>query len=239
MVKIAEYPPLVTGWLQRRYKRFLADVELEDGSVVTAFCPNPGSMMGLLEPGTPALLSESSDPGRRTAHTLELLRPVEGTWVAVNTLRTNAWAARVIERGLAGEALRGYAVKRREVAYGDSRLDFLLEAGRGEAYLEVKSVTLRVGAEARFPDAVTLRGRRHLRALMRAREEGKRAFMLYLVQREDCRCFAPAEDIDREYARAFREAVGAGVGVVVLALSVGAGGVYLLGGLPLCGGDRF
>jgi sugar fermentation stimulation protein A len=232
---IHRYRGLVAGTLQRRYKRFLADVTLTDGTTVTAFCPNSGSMMGLVKPGTPVMLSVSDNPARKTRYTLELLRPASH-WVAVNTLLTNSLAETIIRQGRLAGIFGPVAALKREVTVGRSRLDMLLEGPDGQkTYIEVKSVTLRIGAQARFPDAVTVRGTRHLGELVSLSEDGNRAAMLYLVQRGDCRCFSPAQEIDPVYSRAFREAQERGVAVHVVNLGVNTRGVYYKGILPLCG----
>lgn len=233
MKEIHRYPPLLTGRLLRRYKRFLADVALEDGGTVTAFCPNSGSMRGLVEPGAAAMVSESSNPHRKTRHTLEMLKS-GGTWVAVNTLLTNRLAYELLANGLL--PLRGFDEIIREVTVGDSRLDFVLVKGKRKTYLEVKSVTMRVGEQAQFPDAVTSRGKKHLEALMELRKQGHGAAMLYIVQRGDCRCFAPARDIDPAYAKALDEAVKKGVKIFACGLEVEPHGIYLKGAMPLCRG---
>lgn len=235
MLRILVYPPLVKGRLLRRYQRFLADVDIGAGKTVTAFCPNSGSMSGLVEPGTRAMLSESANPERKTRYTLEMLRP-RSAWVGVNTLLTNRLAEALLRGGHLHPALRGFDEIRREVKAGDSRLDFLLQKGKKKTYLEVKSVTLRVGDEARFPDAVTTRGRRHLETLMRLKKEGRGAAMLYIVQRGDCQCFAPARDIDPGYARTLKEAKKQGVRIFACGVRVTPEGIYLKGAVPLCRG---
>jgi sugar fermentation stimulation protein A len=231
MTEIYRYPALSPGRLLRRYKRFLADVELSAGETVAAFCPNSGSMKGCSEPGSRVMLSPAGSPGRKTGYTLEMVM-ADGVWVGVNTLLTNRLAHNMLSMGLI-EELAPYRVLRREASCGDSRLDFLLGKGERRCYLEVKNVTLREGAACRFPDAVTLRGLRHLHALMGAVGEGHGAFMLYVVQRKDCGCFAPAEDIDPGYSRALRLAVRRGVKALAYGLEVSPEGVSLSGRLPL------
>lgn len=229
------YPSLETGVLIKRYKRFLADVELHDGRKVTAFCPNSGSMMGLVEPGTPAMLSESDNPGRKTRYTLELLRP-DRHWVGVNTHLTNDFAETLLSTGKLHGQFGPFTDLRREVRTGASRLDMVLtHRGGKQTFIEVKSVTLRLGNEARFPDAPTLRGVKHLNELIALRKKGHRAAMLYLVQRGDCRCFGPAEQIDPAYASAFTEALRAGVEVHPVELGARTRGIYLKGPMPHCG----
>jgi len=204
--------PLVEGRLLRRYKRFLADVELEGGRLVTAHTPNTGSMMQCAVPGHRVLLSSSDNPKRKLPYTLELIR-VAGHWVDTHTHRTN----RVVEEALregAIEPFAGFDV-RPEFPFGDSRIDFYLEKeGRG-ALLEVKNVTLvEQRGLACFPDAVTTRGQKHLRELMKAKAQGYRAAVFFLVQRFEATGFCPADGIDPEYGRLLREAAACGVEVL-------------------------
>jgi sugar fermentation stimulation protein A len=207
-------PPLIRARLLRRYKRFLADVRLEDGSEVTVHCANPGSMLEVCEPGRPVLLSRSSNEKRKLPHTWELIRLVR-SWVGVNTARTNAFVAEAIRQNRIAE-LEGYPTLRREVVVGDSRIDFLLEgAGRPECLVEVKNVTLSDGnGTAVFPDSVTLRGQKHLLELMESASRGRRAVMFFWINRGDCGSFRPADDIDPAYGRLLREARDQGVEIL-------------------------
>jgi sugar fermentation stimulation protein A len=214
--------PLVEGTLLRRYKRFLADVQLRGGGVVTAACPNTGSMLGCCEPGSRVWLSESDSPTRKYRHTWELVevrppgraRPV---MVGINTALPNRLVAEAVAGG-AIAALAGYDSIRREVAFGEegSRVDLVLESpGRAACYVEVKNVTAAVErGVALFPDAVSERGTRHLRELMRLREKGLRPVQLYCVQRGDVAEVRPADAIDPLYGRTLREAIAAGVEVM-------------------------
>ena len=201
--------PLVAGRLVRRYKRFLADIELEDGSLVTAHTPNTGSMQQCAVPGQQVLLSKSDNPKRKLAWSWELVR-VNEHWVDINTHRAN----RVVEEALRDNVLRcfqNYSV-RPEFPFAESRIDFMLEGENEKVLLEVKNVTLccQPGV-ACFPDAVTTRGQKHLRDLMLAKEQGWRAVIFFLVQRGDAQTFSPADEIDAEYGRLLREAVSCGV----------------------------
>ena len=222
------------GRLLRRYKRFLADVETEDGRVLTVHCPNPGAMTGCDKPGSAVRCSTSDDPRRKLRHTLEMIR-VGRTWVGLHTGRANALAARALETEVL-PALAGYAEIRREVtAEPGSRLDFRLTGGRRRKplWLEVKSVTLAAGDVARFPDAVTTRGARHMRALAKLRAAGDRAAVLFVVQRADCRRVEPAAEIDPAYAAALRDAARAGVEVHALRARVTPRRLVLDGALPV------
>jgi sugar fermentation stimulation protein A len=208
--------PLIEGTLIARYKRFLMDLRLPDGSVVTAHCPNSGSMEGCLLEGAPVLASEARNPERRLKYTAEAIRLPSG-WVGINTHRTNL---------LVGEALRTRAIPelaaypevKAEVPYGrNSRIDFLLTgAGLPPCYVEVKNTTWPTpDGGTGFPDAVTERGLKHLGELRRVVREGCRAVMFYLVNREDGAFFRPAYEKDEVYARALGRAAAAGVEVIV------------------------
>lgn len=224
--------PLVRGSLVERYKRFLSTVELEDGARVTAHCPNPGSMMGLLNPGGEVWLSPSQNPNRKLPYTWELVRIDEG-FVGINTSLAN----RIVEEKLQAKTITefaDYASLRREVRYGkNSRIDFLLDTpGKPSCYVEVKSVTLQLGSSAAFPDAVTARGAKHLGELAEVVRSGHRAILLYLVQREDCGDFVLAEKIDPAYAEAMRTAREAGVETVCFTCRVGTAAIEMDRPLP-------
>lgn len=204
-------PPLIPGTLIRRYKRFLADIELQDGSRVTAHCPNSGSMLGCNLPGLPVMLSLSPNPNRKLAYTWELVQ-ADGFWVGLNTMLPNRLAEEAILDGTIVE-LQGYQNLRREVPYGSerSRIDILLEGDQGRCFVEVKNVTLVERGLALFPDAVTERGQKHLRELMEVVRNGGRGVILFTVQRGDGAAVAPADGIDPVYGRLLREAVKKGV----------------------------
>ncbi len=225
----------LVGSLIRRYKRFLADVETRDGEVVTVHCANPGSMTGCSTPGAAVRCSFSSNPKRKLRHTLEMIR-VGRSWVGIQPLRANQLAALALEAG-AIPTLSHYREVRPEVAVGQgSRLDFRLEGNPRDprpAFVEVKSVTLAEQAVARFPDAVTIRGRRHMEALARLHEDGARCVLLFIVQRVDCDRVEPADAIDPAYGRALRDAVSRGVEVVAMQARVRAHGIRLECRLPV------
>lgn len=219
----------------RRYRRFFADVETPGGETLVAHCPNPGSMLGLCDPGIEVRCSESDRPGRTLRFTLEMVRAGR-TWVGVHTGRANSIAALAIGAGEIG-ALAGYAELRREVAVGDgSRLDFRLSGNPRDprpAFVEVKSVTLAREKAACFPDSPTERGRRHLDVLSRLAGEGARACLLFVVQRADCDRVEPADDIDPAYGRALRSAAAAGVELLALRVRVSPRGLAPAGLLPV------
>ncbi len=225
--------PLVSGRLVRRYQRFLVDVRLDDGTLVTAHCPNSGRLTTCLGEGWPVRLSRSSNPRRRLPYTWELIHNGR-CWISVNTIRTNAVAAEGITRGTVPE-LGGYDVLRREVRVGASRLDLLLEGAPGRCFVEVKSVTL-VDGEGRyaFPDAVTARGLKHLHELTAIVRGGTRAAMLFVIQRSDGTCFGSAAAIDPAYAAGLLGAAAAGVEVLAYRAEVDPRRIELAAPVPLC-----
>ncbi len=225
--------PLVRGVLVRRYKRFFADVVLDDGTELTAHCPNPGAMLGLNTPGLPAWLSKSDDPKRKLAHTLELVE-ADGGLVGINTLHPN----RIVAEALAGGAIpevAGYATHRREVRYGaNSRVDFLLEhPERTPCWLEVKNCHLRrAGTLAEFPDCVAARSLKHLKELTAMVEAGERAVMLFVIQRTDCDVFAACAELDPAYARGLEQAAADGVEVLAYRCAITPERVTLADRIP-------
>jgi sugar fermentation stimulation protein A len=226
--------PMLRGVLVSRYKRFFADVALDDGRELTAHCPNPGSMLGMNAPGSVVWLSRSDDPKRKLAHTLELIE-VDGALIGVNTMLPN----RLVAEALAADAipeLAGYASVRREVKYGDnSRVDFLLAApDRPACWVEVKSVTLsRDAGLAEWPDCVSARGARHIAELEAVVARGDRAVVLFLVQRNDCDRFGLAHDLDPAFSRALAGAVAAGVEVLTYGCEMGPDRIVVSRRLPL------
>lgn len=220
--------PLHEGRLIKRYKRFLADVELSSGETVTAHCANPGSMLAVAETGARVWLSKNDDPKRKLKYSWELIE-LGDALVAINTSNPNTIAAEAIAAGVIPE-LTGYATHRREVKYGEaSRIDLLLEdANKPDCYVEVKNVNLkRGGTLAEFPDSVTKRGAKHLKELANMVAAGKRAVQLFIIQRNDCDAFDIARDIDPTYDAALREALDAGVEPLVYACDVTLVGVEL------------
>ncbi|MAC79420.1 MAG: DNA/RNA nuclease SfsA [Rhodobacteraceae bacterium] len=229
--------PLVHARLIRRYKRFLADCRLDDGREVTAHCANPGSMMGLAEPGTRIWLEPNDDPKKKLKWGWRLVDHENGHFTGVDTSVPNRALRAALEAGEV-PALSAYDIVRPEVKYGtNSRIDFLLQGGGlPDAYVEVKSVTLsRAPGRAEFPDSVTARGTKHLGELSEMAARGHRAVMLFLVQRTDATCFTPAADIDPTYAEALERAEAAGVEVLVHGTAITPEGVELGQILPRCG----
>ena len=213
-------PPLTPGRILKRYKRFLADIRLEDGSVVVAHCPNTGSMKGCWKPEAPVEISFSDNPRRKLPWTLERVDMGSG-WVGVNTSRTNAVVEEAVREGRI-EALSGYRTILREVrcdlpGHPGSRLDLSLREGpRPDVMIEVKNVTLLEDDCLRFPDAVSVRALKHLNLLGELVEQGMRGVILFALNRSEGRCFAPAADIDPDYAQRLREVAGQGVEVYAL-----------------------
>lgn len=206
--------PLKHGVLIKRYKRFLADVRCDDGTEVTAHCPNTGSMKGCQPAGGRVWLSVSHNPKRKLPYTWELVEAEPGRLACINTARPNAQAREAIEAGVIPE-LAGYGVCRPEVRYGDekSRIDLHLSGHetRPDAWVEVKNVTLCEDGIGYFPDAVTLRGQKHLRELMSMAAAGERAVLLFVVNHSGIGEVRPADHIDPEYGRLLRAASAAGV----------------------------
>ncbi|GAB1582171.1 DNA/RNA nuclease SfsA [Phyllobacterium phragmitis] len=204
--------PLVSGRLERRYKRFLADIALDDGRFITASVPNTGSMLGLNAPGSRVWLSVSEDPKRKYAHTLQIVE-ADGTLVGINTGLPNRIAEEAILAGML-PSLAGYGGLKREQKYGrNSRIDILLsDSARPTAYVEVKNVHfMREPGLAEFPDTVTARGAKHLDELGDMVEAGHRGVMLFVIQRNDCSSFRLCQDLDPAYCSAFDRARQRGV----------------------------
>lgn len=214
--------PLVRGRLVSRYKRFFADLVLDDGQEVTAHCPNPGAMLGLKDPGLVAWASWSDDPKRKLAYTLQMVER-GNTLVGINTLLPNKLVAEALAAGAIPE-LTGYETVRPEVKYGEaSRVDFLLTAeGRAPCWLEVKNCHFsRAPGVAEFPDCKAERSTRHLSELAARAALGERAVVLFVVQREDCETFQACVDLDPAFARGLDAAAAAGVEVLVYACGMG------------------
>ncbi|MBL4560711.1 MAG: DNA/RNA nuclease SfsA [Labilibaculum sp.] len=203
--------PLVHGKLIKRYKRFLVDVELDNGDVVVAHTSNSGSMKTCLEEGAEVFLTYVEDPKRKTKYTWEMIK-INNSWVGINTAVPNLLVYEAVKNQQFSE-LKGYTFVKREVKFDDSRFDVFASNEEEECFIEVKNVSMKVEDYARFPDAVTSRGKKHLNTLMKARREGKRAVMVYVIQRADVEKFAPASDIDPDYTKTLKEACENGVEV--------------------------
>lgn len=234
--------PMTEGRLLRRYKRFLADVILPDGSEVTAHCPNTGSMLGCQPDSARVILSTSDNPKRKLKYTWELVETSPGIWACVNTSRPNAQAREAIEQGLVAE-LGGYSQCRSEVKYGSekSRIDLHLSghASQPDAWVEVKNVTLcDEQGQGYFPDAVSTRGQKHLRELMAQVEAGERAVLLFVVNHTGINEVKPADHIDPDYGRLLRQADKAGVEVLAYRARLSSqgepdGDLSLIGPVPV------
>jgi sugar fermentation stimulation protein A len=232
---------LIPATLARRYKRFLADVVLQSGEVMTVHVANPGAMTGLDRPLSRIWLSDSGNPLRKFPFTWELVEADVGSGpeiIGVNTGQPHQLVADALEAGVIPE-LRNYASVRREIKYGEnSRIDFLLEdPARQPCYLEVKNVHLmRKPGLAEFPDCVTLRGAKHLRELMDMRVSGARSILLFVIQIPSADRFGVARDIDPAYAAAFDQARARGVEMLAWRCNVGLDGIEIAAPVPIVDG---
>ena len=229
--------PLIQGKLIRRYKRFLADVELADGRVVTAHCANPGAMLGLNMPGRAVWLEPNDDPKRKLKFAWKLVELPSGAMAGIDTGAPNKVVGEALRRGEV-KGLDGYDTVSPEQRYGqNSRIDFLLSGeGQPDTYVEVKNVHLmREDGLAEFPDSVTKRGAKHLEELANMVRQGHRAVMLYCVQRDDCDRFDLARDLDPAYADAYARAVAEGVEVLVFRCKLDTTRISLERAIPLAG----
>lgn len=229
---------LIEARLERRYKRFLADVCLADGRTITVHCPNTGAMLGCQAPGSRVWLSRSDNPRRKYAYTWELVEALPEVLVGIHTGRSNSLVREALDSGMI-ETLRGYQEMRAEVAIegSRSRLDFLLSgaADAPDCYLEVKNVT--AGADhgtAIFPDAVSERASRHLRELIALGQQGARVVLCFCVQRDDVQRVVPADSVDPDYGRTLREAQSAGVELLALGAQVSPAAITLTRMLEVC-----
>jgi sugar fermentation stimulation protein A len=225
--------PLLSGTLIKRYKRFLADIELDHGGLITAHCPNPGAMLGICEPGSRVWVSHVSGNTRKYPHTWQLVE-ADCALVGVNT----GWPNTLVEEAILTQTitqLQGYSLLKREVKYGaNSRIDILLEGeGKPACYVEVKNVHLRRDNMALFPDCVTARGTKHLREMAHLIEQGLRAVMIYVIQRDDCERFSLAADLDRTYAQTAKQAFAQGVEAYAYACKMSPVGIELYREIPI------
>ncbi|MBT8329569.1 MAG: DNA/RNA nuclease SfsA [Desulfofustis sp.] len=224
--------PLKQGTLIRRYKRFLADIELPEGEEITVHCPNSGSMRGCSTPGSPVCFSRSDNPGRKYPHTLEMVHS-GNSWIGVNTSRTNQIVAEAIEKGQIKEFPSFDAMRREIKTSAGSRLDLLLEKNGAQAYIEIKNCSLVENGVALFPDAVTKRGTKHLKELERLVGSGCKGVIFFLVQRLDCDCFSPAAAIDPEYATTLAEVRHKGVEILAYQARVTPKSIDVTNSLPV------
>ena len=228
-------PPLVPGRLIRRYKRFLSDIELENGEEITAHCANPGAMTGLNEPGLRVWVQPATNPARKLRYSWRLVELTGGAFAGIDTSVPNRIVGEALKSGSIPD-FAAYPTIRPEQKYGTkSRIDFLLTGeGLPDAYVEVKNVHLmRQPGLAEFPDCVTERGTKHLVELAAMARAGNRAVMLYVIQMTNARSFRLAGDIDPAYAAAFRDAREAGVDVLVFDTDITPSGIRLRKPLPM------
>jgi sugar fermentation stimulation protein A len=230
-ILVHNYPPLVKGILIKRYKRFFADIELDNGEIVTAHCANTGPMTGVCLEGSAVYLSRSDNPKRKLAYTWEMIEIGE-TWVGVNTNLPNQVIKNALCGGLFPDLVRENTIVRSEVPYGQnngSRVDFLLtQEGERATYIEVKNTTWTRGEIAVFPDTVTTRGQKHLVELMDLLPDAE-PMMLYFINRGDCNGFAPGDSTDPRYGQLFRQGVEKGVKILPCRFQVTPSGIYYLG----------
>lgn len=237
-----QLPPLIKATLIKRYKRFLADVTLGNGDIITVHCPNTGAMTGCAEPGYEVWLSTSTNKKRKYPYTWELARTTEGDWIGVHSANANRWVEAAIRAARVSE-LTAYREIQTEVKYGDeaSRIDLLLSAPTRSAlpplcYVEVKSVTLLASRDAGlglFPDAVSIRGQKHLRELIAMREQGHRAVLFFCVLHSGIKQVAPADSIDPAYGQLFREALSKGVEVLAYGTAISTAAISLAGAIKV------
>ena len=223
---------LQPGILIKRYKRFLADIELTDKKVITVHCPNSGSMLGCSEPGSPVMISRSANPGRKYPHTLEMVR-VGSVWVGVNTSLTNKLVREALEKKVVKEFGTLDSITQEVKTSANTRLDFLLERKGIRIYMEVKNCSLSENRAAMFPDAVTLRGTKHLHELATLKQLGHVAAVFFCVQRGDVDYFIPAAHIDPVYAETLVKVAAEGVKVLAYQADVNPGEVTIVRKLPV------
>lgn len=227
------YPPLISGILKKRYKRFLADIELETGELITAHCANTGPMLGLCSIDSRVMVSKSDNPKRKLAYTWEMIEVGEENpvWVGINTALPNKIVKLALEKQLIPELTGQYTQVKSEVKFGHdgkSRIDFVLSGGESDIYLEVKNTTLAENGVALFPDTETTRGQKHLQELIDLSSTVKRV-MLYFIARSDCEVFEVGHKYDRTYGKLFDEAREKGVIILPCRFEITSLGVRYLG----------
>ncbi len=227
--------PLIEGVLIKRYKRFLADIQLSNNDIVTAHTSNTGAMLGCSRPGLKTWLKDTKNPKRKYPYSWELVQTESGTTVGINTLLANKLVLEGMRRGIISDTNK-YTRIRSEVRYIDksSRIDFLLQSPElPDCFLEVKNVTLVKDNAAYFPDAVSLRGLKHLRVLIDNVKNGNRSIMLYCIQRNDAKTFSPARHIHPEYANLLGEAVDSGVEALAYQCNISPTNIDITTSVPI------
>ncbi|TLU64258.1 DNA/RNA nuclease SfsA [Thalassotalea litorea] len=222
--------PLRSATLIKRYKRFLADIKLEDGRVITIHCPNTGAMTGCAEPGFTVWYSTSDSKTRKYPQTFELVQNDQGHWIGVNTGQANKLVVEAISKGVISE-LTGYQNCQTEVKYGDerSRIDVMLtDPDRSDCYVEIKSTTLLVDGQGYFPDAVTTRGQKHIRELMAMKAQGYRSVLMFCVQHTGIEQVSIADFVDPHYAALIIQAVAVGVEILCYGCEIDELGINLV-----------
>ncbi len=223
--------PLIHGILLKRYKRFLADIKLDNGDIVVAHCTNSGSMKSCLENKAEVYLTPVNDPKRKTKFTWEMIK-INKNWVGINTGWPNIIAYEAIKNNDIAK-LSGYTHVKREVTFDNSRFDVFCENENEKCFVEVKNVTYKKGDFALFPDAVTTRGQKHLKTLIKAKKQGYRAVMLYIIQRTDVLFFGVANEIDPDYAIILKEASKKGVEIIAMQAEVSPLSIQLKKEIPI------
>ncbi len=223
---------LQPGILIRRYKRFLADIELSDEKVLTVHCPNTGSMLGCSKPGSPVMISRSDNPARKYPHTLEMVQS-GSAWVGVNTSLTNKLVREALEKNIVKELEMLDVISQEVKTSANTRLDFLLERKGTQIYMEVKNCSLAEHRIAMFPDAITARGTKHLHELAALKKQGHGAAVFFCVQREDADYFKPAHHIDPTYGEVLADVASKGVMVLAYRAVVSPRGIAIARKLPV------
>ncbi|WP_232223782.1 DNA/RNA nuclease SfsA [Desulforegula conservatrix] len=231
--RLIRWPKLIPGILVKRYKRFLADIKLDDGTIITAHCPNSGSMKTCSEPGMGVWISESANPKRKLSCTWEIIE-MPGSMVGVNAILPNRLVKDAITYGLIQE-LSGYSEIIPEITTSEgTRLDLCLRSHECKpCYIEIKNSTYVEEGRACFPDAVTSRGKKHVEELERLANEGFRSVILFIVQRMDSECFSPADHIDPAYGKSLRKAVANGVEIIAYDTLIDLKGINIRNKIPV------
>ena len=217
---------LISGQLIKRYKRFFVDVKI-NGKIITAHCPNTGSMYGLLKKNNKVWLTESNNPNRKLKYTLQIIKE-KNSKVGVNTHLTNKIVYHALENNLIDEFNKKIKIKPESKFGTNTRFDFLITKNNTKTFIEVKNVTLsRTKGVAEFPDAVTARGLKHIKELIKAANKGYKIYILYLIQSDDCKFFKIAEDIDPEYSKLLSKAVKKKLNVLCLDCKISTKGIKL------------